>query len=231
MVPEDLLGAVIDFVLAPSAAGAIQGERDVLLALAGISSPDRLRTAKAPVWVGHSSFEMAAAGLGSEPSMMTGDLLQEVVTESRVRWRFVSLYRVFEAAYLLGLRERFLRDFLAKPGQVVDELQGALGSELATFTKLVEERALEQSFESIRATADADTSNRLLLAIKRKKKGEGLSGWRQGVAYIYRLRCAIVHAGQSDVVFERFDDSEDGLELLMPALEDAVVKLLAIERI
>jgi hypothetical protein len=231
-VPEAMAGKAIEFSTPGSGDGWAPGDLAILLrALAGVRSDSGARIAGPPAWVSHTTFDLGPAGLASQSSMMAGRLLQEVIAETRVRWRFISLYRIFEAAYLIALQERFVRDFLSRPGEVVADIQGALGSELATFTKLVEDRGLEDAFEAIRVVADSNTTNRFLHAVKRKRKGESLAGWRQGVAYVYRLRCAIVHAGQHDVVFERYQDGEEGLELLTPKLEDAVISLLSITKI
>jgi hypothetical protein len=86
-------------------------------------------------------------------------------------------------------------------------------------------------FEHIRSSVDGDVSNRFLHAIKRALKDSGLSASKKGVAYAYKIRCAIVHAGQHDVVFDRFQDAEDGVRLLLPDLESAVLDLLGFKPI
>jgi hypothetical protein len=230
-VPPSIFGKVLVFSPAHDTAWDRKNLTQCLVSLLGY----RLRSAYSlldpPRWVGKTQFEMDEAALGPQSSMMAGQLLQEVLSENRARWRYVSFYRVFEAAYLVGLKETLLSDFLSRPKEALESAKSALESELATFQQLVVTKNLVTHFEHIRSSVDGDVSNRFLHAIKRALKDSGLSASKKGVAYAYKIRCAIVHAGQHDVVFDRFQDAEDGVRLLLPDLESAVLDLLGFKPI
>jgi hypothetical protein len=181
-----------------------------------------------PHWIAFGRIDIAAGSILSESALMAGRLLQEILFEGRIRWRYLALYRVFEAAYLIGLKETLLASFLDAPKDALSQAQEALASELALFKKLVEDKGLTARFELLRAMVDQDTSNRFLHAIKRSLRKSGSAGPMKGVEYAYKIRCAIVHAGQHDVVFDRFDDGENGVDLLLKTLEEAVFELLGL---
>lgn len=186
------------------------------------------KTVVSPHWVSAGRVEIDPVGMVHQPSMLAGRLLQEIVAERRVRWRYVALYRVFEAAYLIGLKEGLLARFLESPKEALSDAQSALESELSTFQKLVDDKGLSAAFENIRQIVDDDSTNRFLFAIKRGLKGSKSSGFKKGVEYAYKIRCAIVHAGQRDVVFDSFADAEDGAKQLLVPMELAVLELLGI---
>ncbi len=162
--------------------------------------------------------------------MLSGKLLQEALAETRVRWRFIALYRVFESAYLLALMDSFKSGFFANPKRATGQVKDALESELNQFKEVVSVNALEQYFEVIRAEAIKLSSNTLVKAIEDELKEQNEKGppWKVGVAIVYKLRCAIVHAGQKHVVFDRHQDGNDALVELVPLLEDAVLALLGL---
>lgn len=183
---------------------------------------------KRPHWVSFARVEISANAMASDNALMAGRLMQEVLSEARLRWRYVALYRVFESAYLVGLKQRLLSGFLQNPQLELAAAQKALESELSSFQSLVQEKNLQASFEAIRAAVDNATQNRFLLAVKRALKDSKNSMHAKGVEYAYKIRCAIVHAGQKDVVFDRYEDAEDGVELLLGSMEEAVFELLGL---
>jgi hypothetical protein len=183
---------------------------------------------KEPHWVSFARIEISAGALASDKDLIPGRLMQEVLSESRVRWRYVALYRIFESAYLVGLRQRLLSEFLQSPQEELANAQKALESELSSFKALVEEKKLEAQFDAIRSAVDGARQNKFLLAIKRALRHSKSSMHTTGVEYAYKIRCAIVHAGQKDVVFDRYEDAEEGVELVLSIMEEAVFELLGL---
>lgn len=184
-----------------------------------------------PHWTSVGRVELEPTALASQSVLMAGRLLQEVLSETRIRWRYIALYRIFEAAYLIGLKENLVKNFLDGPKEALSVAQDALESELSTFKKLVSDKNLGAHFEALRVIVDGDTSNRFLHAIKRALKSSKSSGYNTGVEYAYKVRCAIVHAGQHDVVFDRYSDGEAGVRLLLQPMEEAVLGLLGLRKV
>jgi hypothetical protein len=229
-VPKALLGKAL---ILRDGSGSLSDEdhanfHPVLTALAGL----RVNSYEvaAPKWTRHKVVELDAVGLVHRPEMLSGKLLQEALAETRVRWRFIALYRVFESAYLLALMDSFKSSFFANPKRATSQVKEALESELNQFKEVVSVNGLEQYFEVIRAAALKLKSNTLINAIEGELKEQNVKGptWKVGVAIIYKLRCAIVHAGQKHVVFDRHQDGNDALVELVPLLEDAVLALLGL---
>lgn len=227
-VPDPLRNKIVIF-----SSGRLAGWSDIenfVASLSGvcIAGPDM--QVGPPAWTSATRFEIGAASIAPQSLLMAGRLMREVLLEERVRWRFISLYRVFEAAYLLKLKEKLAAEFLQQPKRALTDAQAALESELSTFQDLVNENAgLVARFEEIDRFVDANNTNRFLQAIKRTvKAAQKFSGFRKGVAYCYKVRCAIVHAGQHDVVFDRFPDAESGVQSLVPLFEASVIELLGL---
>ncbi|TAA43180.1 hypothetical protein EAT51_05770 [Pseudoxanthomonas winnipegensis] len=201
---------------------------ELSVALSGYRVKLAALSVAAPAWSKFTRFDVQQGALATQSTLMAGRLLTEVLSEVRVRWRFVSIYRIFEAAYLVNVKERLLADFMSRPNEVLAAAQEALASELASFQKVVVEGRLSAHFDLVRQAVDADKENKFLHAIKRSLYRSKLSAHEKGVAYCYKVRCAIVHAGQHDVVFDRFDDAEAGVNLLVPLLEPAILDLLGL---
>lgn len=218
-----------------SVADAIDWDKEnfthMAAALLGCRLPTPGMDPSAPHWAGFGRVELDPVGIASQPALMVGRLLQEVLSEKRIRWRYIALYRVFEAAYLIGLKDSLLANFLSGPKDALSKAQTALESELSTFKKLVDDKNLAASFEMFRAIVDGDENNKFLHAIKRSLKGSKSSGHATGVEYAYKIRCAIVHAGQHDVVFDRYPDAEVGVGKVLRPMEAAIVELLGLRRV
>jgi hypothetical protein len=162
--------------------------------------------------------------------MMSGSLLQEALCETRPRWRFVALYRVFESAYLLALRDAFMDAFFSNPKAATDKTKKALEAEVNQFEEVVKLHQLQSYFESVIAEVDALPSNLFLQAVRADigPSNRPPVAWESGVAFIYKLRCSIVHAGQKSVIFDRYPDGNVALIALTPVLEKAVLALLGL---
>lgn len=229
-IPDQIKQGIIVFVHATASGWDTINLSQTLYSLTGVRYGGSSTPVGPPQWMSQGRFELEPESLGQQTAMMAGRMLQEVLGETRIKWRFISLYRIFEAAYLIGLKEKITKEFLDRPSQILAEASMALQSELKTFQELVETRHLDSFFETIRVAVDGDTSNRFLFALKRPQRGKDThTKWRQGVSYIYRMRCAIVHAGQDDIVFDRYPDGEAGLNVVLGSLESAMLNLLGIK--
>ncbi|WP_267109546.1 hypothetical protein [Xanthomonas sacchari] len=201
----------------------------LLLALAGLRERGTDRQIGSPIWSSKRIVELGGTTLAKRPEMMAGKLLQEALSETRPRWRFIAFYRVFESAYLLAVRDSFVKDFLSAPDSASSQVVKALQSELEQFNQVVKHHQLESYFEKIRNDALAANANRFLLGIGRNiGENVGRETWRHGVSFIYKIRCSIVHAGQKSIIFDRFPDGDEALSLLLPGLEKAVLCLLGL---
>ena len=150
---------------------------------------------------------------------------------SPIKFRFLELYRMIEARFLADVKEKLLADFDAEPGGALRDASEALKSELAQIKGLAENQ--QAAFEACWATLKAlDNNNRFATALfRRMKKREEDRGakWQTGAALIYSIRCAVVHAGEKDMIFENYADGDHVIDSLMPDLERAALLLVGIE--
>ena len=75
-------------------------------------------------------------------------------------------------------------------------------------------------------------SNRFVAALFRrleKRKEQSGPRWKTGAALIYQIRCAVVHAGEKELIFETFADGDAALHDLIPHVERAALLLIGIE--
>ncbi|WP_260582420.1 hypothetical protein [Sphingopyxis sp. PET50] len=146
-----------------------------------------------------------------------------------VKFRFLELYRSMEARFLRELKESLLAEFDAQPKAALESATKKLKSELAQFLLLSEIK--KPYFEMIWSAAhNLRTTNRLAIALFRKLSEHDLanSQSKSGAALIYFLRCAIVHAGQKDMIYEAYPDGEHFLNVIMEHVEEASLALAGI---
>jgi hypothetical protein len=167
------------------------------------------------------------------------DLLNNIVINclsnsfrtSPLKFRFLELYRVMEARFLADVKAKLLAGFDAEPGPALGDAIDALKSELNQITGLAETQ--QDAFEACWTTLHAlKNDNRFAAALFRRieKKGAGSGAkWKTGAALIYQNRCAIVHAGEKDMIFENFPDGEHAIEAVLPQIERAALLLVGIE--
>jgi hypothetical protein len=159
----------------------------------------------------------------------------ELMSETKAKWRYLSLYRVFECGYLATILDSFNERFFESPMASVGEARVALESELTQFLALVTNAGLEahfgrlhDAFESARGHGNK-FAVALDRALRRVKQPEGVSSKEQkGVWLCYRIRCAIVHAGIETIVFDAFPDAAVCVEALLPACEAAVLEYVGV---
>lgn len=189
-----------------------------------------------PAWVGQSQIVVGADSLilrTVAPSY--NDLFVEMLYEPKVKWRFLSMYRVLEHGYLSSVFEGIKSTFLQNPKQSLTDALEALESELNQLTNLVESEDLTTHFEEFHDAFDAQKRglNKYACAIDRSVEKSGWlkrspKKWQKGVMLFYKLRCSIVHAGMGTPVYEGFDDAADCLNGLLVKCESVSLGFLHI---
>lgn len=148
-----------------------------------------------------------------------------------LKFRFLELYRVLEALFLADVKNRLISHFDTEPSSPLKDALQALQSELKQITALAERH--KEIFEECWLSIDSlKVQNRFANALFRnlkKKKVQQEGKWQTGAALIYQIRCAVVHAGEKDMIFENFLDGDEAIEAILPPLERVALKMLGIE--
>lgn len=159
------------------------------------------------------------------------DCLLNSYATTPLKFRFLELYRVMEAFFLADVRSRLIADFDAEPGVALKDALDALQSELKQIVALAEPH--QDLFEECwNALNDIRNSNRFAAALfKRldKKNANGQGKWQTGAALIYQIRCAVVHAGEKDMIFENFPDGDATISAILPTVERTALRMLGIK--
>ena len=149
---------------------------------------------------------------------------------SPLKFRFLELYRVMEALFIADVKSRLLAAFDAEPALALNDAVEALKSELKQITALAEphRELFEDSWVELDKLRD---TNRFAAALFRRldrKKAAGQGKWQTGAALIYQVRCAVVHAGEKDMIFENFADGDTAIAAILPTVERAALRMLGI---
>ncbi len=149
---------------------------------------------------------------------------------SPLKFRYLELYRMIEARFIADVKLKLLASFDAQPADALQDAAEALKSEMNQIRGLAESQ--KDAFEACWSALDTmKNTNRFAAALFRKAKARGVQGqkWETGAALVYQVRCAVVHAGQKDLIFEGFPDGDEVIEALLPAVERAALLLVGIE--
>lgn len=154
------------------------------------------------------------------------------ISASPVKFEFIELYRLMEARYLAHIKGKFNSSFMREPKAAISAASKSLESEILQLG-LLSERA-KPCFELIYDVVTAQKAlNRFAAALCNKLDryaGDMKSPkHKAGAAFVYFIRCAIVHAGGKDMIFESYTDSEALLDLLMEYIEEAAFALAGME--
>lgn len=92
----------------------------------------------------------------------------------------------------------------------------------------------KDAFEACWTALDSLTQvhNRFSIALfdRLKKRGSHRGEkWKTGAALVYQIRCAIVHAGGKDMIFDSYPDGENAIEAVLPHVEYAALLLVGIK--
>lgn len=170
-----------------------------------------------------------APGDGRGMKVALNCLLNSYAT-SPLKFRFLELYRVMEALFLAEVKNRLIAGFDAEPAAALTEATEALKSELRQVTALAEPH--QDLFEECWDRLDAlRHTNRFAAALFRRveeKKANGQGKWKTGTALVYQIRCAVVHAGEKDMIFENFPDGDVAIKAILLPVERAALRMLGI---
>ena len=150
---------------------------------------------------------------------------------SPLKFRFLELYRMIEARFLFDVKARLMDGFDAEPSGALKEAMDALKSEMKQIKLIAKNQ--QAAFESCWTTIhELKHTNRLASALFRKvtQKGEAAGPkWQTGAALVYHMRCAVVHAGAKDMIFESFPDGDDVITAILADVERVSLLLVGIE--
>lgn len=170
-----------------------------------------------------------APGVGRGPKVALDCLLSSYAT-SPLKFRFLELYRVMEALFLADVKSRLMTNFDAEPALALNEALGALGSELKQITTLAEpyQNLFEECWDALDGLRNTNRFAAALFKRLEKKKADGQGKWQTGAALIYQVRCAVVHAGEKDMIFENYPDGDAAIKAVLPAVERTALRMLGI---
>lgn len=189
-----------------------------------------------PIWATKNQIQITSTSR-IHAGQATGfqNLFVEAVSEVKTKWRYLSLYRVFEHGYLSEVFETLKLAFFASPKESLAAATASLDSELNQFIALVQHSnlnshfvLLHDEFEKARAAG-----NRFAAALEHSFQQTGqikaVKGKDQkGVLICYKIRCAIVHAGATSPMFDAYPDGPICLEALLPVCESAVLQFVGV---
>lgn len=158
------------------------------------------------------------------------DCLLNSYATSPLKFRFLELYRVMEALFLADVKARLLSDFDTEPATALGEALSALQSELKQITALAEQQQslFEECWNLLDGIKNENRFAAALLKSVNKKRANGQGRWQTGAALIYQIRCAVVHAGEKDMIYENFSDGNEAIKIIMPTVERAALGMLGI---
>lgn len=191
-----------------------------------------------PVWITKSQVGVAMdAKINGMPNLALRfeDLFLEAVSEVKVKWRFLSIYRVLEHGYLSEVFRTLESEFFSSPKESLAVATDSLESEIKQFISLVNAADLKNEFEIFCDQFEAikANNNRFAYAIDKSMQQGGqtkiaTNKWQKGVVIFYKIRCAVVHAGMTSPMYDALPDGGDCLEALLPTCEHLILKYLGV---
>ncbi len=167
-------------------------------------------------------------------------LVRAALGETVIRWRFLSFYRIIERGYLKAILQKINQEFMKSPQTTVSGAVKLLDNECSQFVGLVKDHDLSYFFEDFADCVEnlSSSMNEYAIMLERELT-EDKSRWNEafkpgnkyvkGVFLCYKVRCSIVHAGASSLVFDEFSDADNALRSLVIPLENAVMKYMGIQ--
>lgn len=191
-----------------------------------------------PIWITKEQMQMMPGSriqLGQVPGFRFQDLFVESVSEVKTKWRYLSLYRIFEHGYLSEVFDSLKAAFFASPKESLAAATTSLDSELNQFLALVQNAGLDSHFAALHDEFEKSraSGNRFASALEHSFQQSGQlksvkSKGQKGVLICYKIRCAIVHAGVSSPIFDAYPDGPACLESLLPVCESAVLQFVGV---
>lgn len=161
------------------------------------------------------------------------DLVKLASQEQTLKWRFLSFYRILEHGYLESVLNSLIEGFYESPRNEVDKAKKSLENEVVQFVALSERYGLGGFFDEFADLVASLNLNRYIAALEkewqREKWNDTATKSHKGIQLCYKVRCSIAHAGEGPhIVFEKFNDADEALLILMNTLERAVIHYLGI---
>ena len=159
------------------------------------------------------------------------DCLGNSFKTSPLKFRYLEIYRMMEARFLADVKSKLFASFDAEPSAALSEAADALKSEMAQISSLATDHP-EPFEECWNILNGMKNTNRFVAALFKRIEKKGLhSGGKckSGAALIYQIRCSIVHAGEKDMIFEKYPDGESALSAVICGVERAALRLVGME--
>ncbi|WP_431823121.1 hypothetical protein [Burkholderia sp. F1] len=158
-------------------------------------------------------------------------ILREALSETRIKWRFLLLYRILENGYIRNLLESIQNSIFFNPKDTLIKASDSVQNEFSQLTALIDKNGLGEHFDAIRkAVYKGKTSNKFLEALQDKldsdSRAKNQKSAHQGAFIVYQIRCSIVHAGEMSIFFDKYPDAAIGLQSLYDHFDTAVFKYL-----
>lgn len=207
--------------------------RQMVSALFGLSHPDMPVANTPPPLVSIATQVKVDSNMG-DYSLIQTRLLFEASSFQHPKWRFLSLYRILENAYLSNIRSALLADFEQDASKAVESAKVKLSNETNQLVALAEQADLITEFVAFNAAVDAQIAagNNYIIKLDRSAATETLYKapelFKKGVQRFYKMRCSIAHAGTSSVIYEQFSDANLATLALLPFVETIALKSLRI---
>lgn len=200
---------------------AVFGLEDAGLGLS--VAPPSIAQAAASIHIGSPCF-----------SEVQGRLVFEAASATHPKWRFLSLYRILENAYLKKIKETLLDDFEKDATKAVEEAKKKLSSEVNQLINLMKSQQLDTQFIAFNDEFETHLAqqNRYVTALDKNAQDEAGYGSKdiavKAVLRFYKMRCSIAHAGTSSVIYEQMPDASAATIALLPKIEAIIHKSLKI---
>lgn len=194
---------------------------------------------KPPKWLGVSTIHISPEARLTKtdiPVLKFTNLLLESISETKAKWRFLALYRIFEHGYLSEILQTIQRNFFGSPKETLDSCRISVESEVRQFDALCTSSGLEAYFERFLESFERSKSsfNRYACALDNSLNKDGQLNQLQGraaakgVLICYKIRCSIVHSGLSAPIFEAYPDAPLCVEDIIGDLESAALAFLGV---
>lgn len=175
------------------------------------------------------SSAVLAPGEGRGAKVALDCLINSYAT-SPLKFRFLELYRVMEALFLADVKNRLMAAFDAEPAVSLAAATESLKSELRQITALAEphQDLFEECWDRLNGLKNTNQFATALFRRAAEKKVNGQGKWQVGAVLVYQVRCAVVHAGEKDMIFENFPDGDAAINAILPPIERAALRMLGI---
>ncbi|NJA90145.1 hypothetical protein HCX48_13070 [Rhodocyclus tenuis] len=182
----------------------------------------------APPSIAQSSSNINIGSPARHFSEVQGRLVFEAASVTHPKWRFLSLYRILENAYLRSIKEALLEEFDKDANKAVEDARKKLTSEINQLVNLMKSQKLDSQFIAFNDEFEKQLlqRNRYVTALDKTAELESGFGNRdvavKAVVRFYKMRCSIAHAGTSSVIYEQLPDANAAVIDLLPAVEAIV---------